>query len=87
MLLTLQWVSKHLAVSDAASLVPSSRSGCRSVGGMRASIYNAMPEEGVLKLVSFMKVCVASCCHGPLCWPGHAKVDAGTMQDFAASNQ
>ena len=29
---------------------------CRSVGGMRASIYNAMPEEGVRKLVSFMKV-------------------------------
>ena len=29
---------------------------CRSVGGMRASIYNAMPEEGVNKLVAFMKV-------------------------------
>ena len=29
--------------------------GHRSVGGMRASIYNAMPEEGVVKLVEFMK--------------------------------
>ncbi|GLB32171.1 3-phosphoserine/phosphohydroxythreonine aminotransferase [Lacrimispora amygdalina] len=29
--------------------------GHRSVGGMRASIYNAMPVEGVEKLVSFMK--------------------------------
>ena len=28
--------------------------GHRSVGGMRASIYNAMPIEGVRKLVSFM---------------------------------
>ena len=29
--------------------------GHRTVGGMRASIYNAMPEEGVAKLVEFMK--------------------------------
>ena len=29
--------------------------GHRSVGGMRASIYNAMPIEGVEKLVTFMK--------------------------------
>ncbi|MDO4323360.1 MAG: 3-phosphoserine/phosphohydroxythreonine transaminase [Lachnospiraceae bacterium] len=29
--------------------------GHRSVGGMRASIYNAMPAEGVNALVSFMK--------------------------------
>lgn len=29
--------------------------GHRSVGGMRASIYNAMPLEGVEKLVTFMK--------------------------------
>jgi phosphoserine aminotransferase len=29
--------------------------GHRSVGGMRASIYNAMPVEGVAKLVEFMK--------------------------------
>jgi len=29
--------------------------GHRSVGGMRASIYNAMPIEGVKKLVEFMK--------------------------------
>ena len=29
--------------------------GHRSVGGMRASIYNAMPEEGVIRLVDFMR--------------------------------
>lgn len=29
--------------------------GHRSVGGMRASIYNAMPIEGVEALVEFMK--------------------------------
>ena len=29
--------------------------GHRSVGGMRASIYNAMPVEGIQKLVEFMK--------------------------------
>ena len=30
-------------------------SGHRVVGGMRASIYNAMPDEGVNVLISFMK--------------------------------
>ncbi len=29
--------------------------GHRSVGGMRASLYNAMPEQGVVALVDFMK--------------------------------
>ena len=29
--------------------------GHRSIGGMRASIYNAMPMEGVDKLIEFMK--------------------------------
>ena len=29
--------------------------GHRLIGGMRASIYNAMPVEGVIKLVEFMK--------------------------------
>ena len=29
--------------------------GHRSVGGLRASIYNAMPEEGVVALVDFLK--------------------------------
>ena len=29
--------------------------GHRTVGGMRASIYNAMPYEGVEALVAFMK--------------------------------
>ncbi len=30
--------------------------GHRSVGGMRASIYNAMPQEGINELVNFMQV-------------------------------
>ena len=34
--------------------------GHRTVGGMRASIYNAMPIEGVEKLVAFMKEFEAS---------------------------
>ena len=34
--------------------------GHRTVGGMRASIYNAMPIEGVEKLVEFMKAFEAS---------------------------
>lgn len=29
--------------------------GHRSVGGMRASVYNAMPEEGVYRLIEFMR--------------------------------
>ena len=29
--------------------------GHRSIGGMRASIYNAMPEAGVDALIDFMK--------------------------------
>ena len=29
--------------------------GHRKVGGMRASIYNAMPSEGIDKLVDFME--------------------------------
>ena len=29
--------------------------GHRSVGGMRASIYNAFPEDGIDALVSFMR--------------------------------
>ena len=34
--------------------------GHRSVGGMRASIYNAMPVEGVKALVAYMKEFEAS---------------------------
>ena len=36
-------------------LLYTSLKGHRSVGGMRASIYNAMPMEGVEALVEFMK--------------------------------
>ncbi len=42
-------------VKEAAAAGLVNLKGHRSVGGMRASIYNAMPVEGVRKLVSFMK--------------------------------
>ncbi|MBF0428404.1 MAG: 3-phosphoserine/phosphohydroxythreonine transaminase [Magnetococcales bacterium] len=42
-----------LAGAKAAGLV--TLKGHRSVGGMRASIYNAMPEEGVDALIAFMR--------------------------------
>jgi phosphoserine aminotransferase len=29
--------------------------GHKSVGGLRASIYNAMPKDGVIALVDFLK--------------------------------
>ena len=45
--------AKFVAESKAAGFV--NLKGHRSVGGMRASIYNAMPIEGVEKLVEFMK--------------------------------
>ena len=41
--------------SDAAKAGLVNLKGHRSVGGMRASIYNAMPEEGVVALIEFMK--------------------------------
>ncbi|MGE4548468.1 MAG: 3-phosphoserine/phosphohydroxythreonine transaminase [Intestinibacillus sp.] len=40
---------------EAAAEGMSNLKGHRSVGGMRASIYNAMPVEGVEKLLDFMK--------------------------------
>ena len=42
-------------VSEAAAAGFVNLKGHRSVGGMRASIYNSMPIEGVEKLVEFMK--------------------------------
>ena len=45
--------AKFVAEAKAAGFV--NLKGHRSVGGMRASIYNAMPVEGVEKLVAFMK--------------------------------
>ena len=44
---------KFVKDAEAAGLV--NLAGHRSVGGMRASIYNAMPLEGVKKLVEFLK--------------------------------
>ena len=45
--------AKFVKEASAAGFV--NLKGHRSVGGMRASIYNAMPVEGVEKLVEFMK--------------------------------
>lgn len=45
----------NLFVSEAAKKGFVNLKGHRSVGGMRASIYNGMPTEGVEKLVVFMK--------------------------------
>ena len=45
--------AKFVAEAKAAGFV--NHKGHRTVGGMRASIYNAMPVEGVEKLVEFMK--------------------------------
>lgn len=42
-------------VKEAKEAGLESLKGHRTVGGMRASIYNAMPVEGVEKLVAFMK--------------------------------
>ncbi len=44
---------KFIAEAKAAGLV--NLGGHRTVGGMRASIYNAMPEEGVDTLIAFMQ--------------------------------
>ena len=44
---------KFIKESTAAGL--DGLKGHRSVGGMRASIYNAFPEEGVDALVAFMR--------------------------------
>lgn len=45
--------AKFVAESKAAGFV--NLKGHRSVGGMRASIYNAMPVDGVKALIDFMK--------------------------------
>ena len=45
--------AKFVKEAEAAGFV--NLKGHRSVGGMRASIYNAMPKNGVEKLVAFMK--------------------------------
>ena len=41
-------------IKDATAVGLDGLKGHRSVGGMRASIYNAFPETGVDALVSFM---------------------------------
>jgi phosphoserine aminotransferase len=45
--------AQFLSEAEAAGL--RNLRGHRSVGGMRASIYNAMPEAGVDALIEFMR--------------------------------
>jgi phosphoserine aminotransferase len=42
-----------LSEAEAAGLLQ--LKGHASVGGMRASLYNAMPESGVARLIEFMR--------------------------------
>lgn len=42
-------------IAEAAEIGLNGLKGHRSIGGCRASIYNAFPREGVVKLVTFMK--------------------------------
>ncbi len=42
-------------IEEAAAIGLNGLKGHRSIGGCRASIYNAFPREGVVKLVAFMK--------------------------------
>jgi len=42
-------------IAEATKLGLNGLKGHRSIGGCRASIYNAFPREGVVKLVNFMK--------------------------------
>lgn len=42
-------------IAEAAKIELNGLKGHRSIGGCRASIYNAFPREGVVKLVAFMK--------------------------------
>lgn len=42
-------------IAEAASIGLNGLKGHRSIGGCRASIYNAFPRDGVVKLVEFMK--------------------------------
>lgn len=44
---------KFVAEAEARNL--HTLKGHRSVGGLRASLYNAMPMEGVQKLIDFMR--------------------------------
>ena len=58
------WIAEHVAhqlpaqlaefVEQATAAGLTNLAGHRSVGGMRASIYNAMPLEGVEALIDFM---------------------------------
>jgi phosphoserine aminotransferase len=43
---------RFVAAAEAAGL--HTLEGHRSVGGLRASLYNAMPMEGVERLIAFM---------------------------------
>jgi phosphoserine aminotransferase len=46
---------ERMFVQEATAAGLDGLQGHRSVGGMRASIYNAFPEAGVVALVDFMR--------------------------------
>jgi phosphoserine aminotransferase len=56
---------EKLFVDSAAAASPSliNLAGHRSVGGLRASIYNAMPQSGVAALIEFMRTFQAQHCN------------------------
>jgi len=47
--------SRPKFIAEATAIGLNGLKGHRSVGGCRASIYNAFPREGVVKLVEFMR--------------------------------
>ena len=51
----IKWANSLKGTEGVAKAGLKNLKGHRSVGGMRASIYNAMPYEGVVALVDFMK--------------------------------
>ena len=57
--MALPWWKKSIQVSPVVALAAAAGlanlKGHRSVGGMRASLYNAMPEAGVDALIEFMR--------------------------------
>lgn len=76
--------SKFVAAATQAGLT--NLKGHRSVGGMRASIYNAMPIEGVRALVDFMKDFEVATTTGASVLPtAHAEATVSSSMSAGAS--
>lgn len=75
--------SKFVAAATQAGLT--NLKGHRSVGGMRASIYNAMPIEGVHALVDFMRDFESATATGSSVLPSaHAETSSAPVGTFAS---